>query len=267
MKNGIYPKRKFDKRTKNLFQLLLHCQSISLTYNCNKFTIVLHSIKRFQGGIEMKLKSRAFLLFFAVAVLFSVTASEFNTVKTHATTAVKPETKISEESTMQIIPADQLEKEGYVFRLTKTANLFPKFSDNNPYDKKVVKKIIDKNISFKVTEFGTAKTTLMAHIVDKSGKYQGWVSLMSENINNINANKKVFKSLVKAELKVMNLFSDKSEKAAIKAMPQVQAEVKKLRGKNKEIGQTSVKQLKKWMAYKGDDGAYKYIPTLVFGKF
>lgn len=217
----------------------------------------------------MRRNSRVFLAFSAIAIMFAISVSELNTMKVLATTAVVPETKISEENTMQTEPAKRLKKAGYVFQLTKTATLFPKFTENmdKPYDKKFVKKLIDKKVLFKVTEFGTARTCLLAHIVDKSGKYQGWVSLMSEDINNINANKKAFKPLVKAELRARNLAFDKGKKAAMKAMSQVQTEVKKLHGKNKKIGMTSVKQLNKWITYRGGDGAYKYIPTLVFGKF
>lgn len=215
----------------------------------------------------MKYKRNYYIMIAAASLLFSLASVRKESVNVYAATESVQKNKNSENGNLQIIPAKRLAKAGYIFRLTKDAALFPNFtaSQGEQYSKKVVKKLIDKKVRFKVTEYGTAKAALVAHIIDKSGKNQGWVSLESDNIYNINAKKKSLKPLVKAEMKVMNLVFEKGKEIALKEMPQVEKEIKQLHGKNKRIGETSVKQLKKWLDYQGTDGAYKYIPTLLFG--
>lgn len=215
----------------------------------------------------MKRKRNLYIIISAITLLFSLAGVGKERARVYAANEAVQESTSSEKESLQIIPAKRLAKAGYIFRLTNDAVLFPNFTSpqGEPYSKKVVKKLIAQKVRFKVTEYGTAKTAIAAHIVDKSGKNQGWVSLDSNNIYNINAIKKALKPLVKAEMKVMDLFDEKGKQVASKQMPQVEKDVKKLHGKNKKIGETSVKQLRKWLDYQGIDGAYKEIPTLLFG--
>ena len=76
---------------------------------------------------------------------------------------------------MTIPPAKSLAKEGYAFKLSHNAVVYPAVNDvindtSKPFGKSWVKKTADKNVKFKITEFGSSKVELLAHIVDQSGK-------------------------------------------------------------------------------------------------
>ena len=167
---------------------------------------------------------------------------------------------------MTVTSAKRFSKEGYVFKLARNAIVYPTVNDViNDTSKLIgriwVKKMADKNIKFKITEFVTSRVELVAHIVDQSGKNQGWVNFFNGDLYNINVKKKALQPLTKAELKVMNLQFEGKKPSLI----QIKNEAKKLHGQNKKIANKSIKEIKDWFADKGDL-SYTQYPSLLVGK-
>ena len=102
---------------------------------------------------------------------------------------------------------------------------------------------------------------MVAHIVDQSGKNQGWVDFFNSDLYNINVKKKALQPLTKAELKVMDSQFEGKKPSLI----QIKNEAKKLHGQNKKIANKSIKEIKDRFAYKGDL-SYTQYPSLLFGK-
>ncbi|KJY56279.1 hypothetical protein [Lactobacillus melliventris] len=102
---------------------------------------------------------------------------------------------------------------------------------------------------------------MVAHIVDQSGKNQGWVDFFNSDLYNINVKKKALQPLTKAELKVMNLPFEGKKPSLI----QIKNEAKSYTVKTKKIANKSIKEIKDWFAYKGDL-AYTQYPSLLVGK-
>ena len=122
----------------------------------------------------------------SAVVLFSFTTSATLTVaKAESTDTAKP-AAVSQtiEPGMTVTPAKRFSKEGYVFKLARNAIVYPTVNDViNDTSKLIgrswVKQMADKNIKFKIIEFGTSRVELVAHIVDQSGKNQGWVNFFN----------------------------------------------------------------------------------------
>ena len=204
----------------------------------------------------------------SAVVLFSFTTSATLTVaKAESTDTAKP-AAVSQtiEPGMTVTPAKRFSKEGYVFKLARNATVYHEVNDvindtSKPFDKSWVKKMADKNIKFKITEFGTGRVELVAHIVDQSGKNQGWVTFFNGDLYNIYAKRKALQPLIKAELKVMNSQFEGKKPSLI----QTKNEARKLNGQNKKIANKSIKEIKDWFAYKGDLSFTQY-PSLLVGK-
>ena len=204
----------------------------------------------------------------SAAILFSFTPLTTLTVtKAESTDTAKP-TAVSRttEPGMTVTPAKRFAKEGYVFKLARNAVVYPAVNDvindtSKPFGKSWVKKMADKNVKFKITEFGTSKVELLAHIVDQSGKNHGWVSFFNGDLYNKNVKKKALQPLIKAELKVMDLQFEGKKPSLIP----VKNEARKLQGQNKKIANKSIKEIKGWIACKGDL-AYTHYPSLLVGK-
>lgn len=199
---------------------------------------------------------------FSFTVLASSTVVKAENIDTTQSAAVSRTT----EPDMTITPAKRLSKGGYVFKLSRDAVVYPAVNDaiysaSKSFSKSWVKKMADKNVKFKIAEFGTSKVELLAHIVDQSGKNQGWVSFFNGDIYNKNVKKKALQPLIKAELKVMDLQFEGKKPSLIP----VKREARKLHGKNKKIANKSIKEIKDWIDYKGDL-AYTHYPSLLVGK-
>ena len=204
----------------------------------------------------------------SAAILFSFTPLTTLTVtKAESTDAANPAAvSPTTDPGMTVTPAKRFAKEGYVFKLARNAVVYPAVNDvindtSKPFGKSWVKKMADKNVKFKITEFGTSKVELLAHIVDQSGKNHGWVSFFNGDLYNKNVKKKALKPLIKAELKVMDLQFEGKKPSLIPA----KNEARKLQGQNKKIANKSIKEIKGWIAYKGDL-AYTHYPSLLVGK-
>ena len=148
----------------------------------------------------------------STVTLFSFTALANSTVvkAENIDTAKSAAVSRTTEPGMTVTPAKRFAKEGYVFKLARNAVVYPAVNDvindtSKPFGKSWVKKMVDKNVKFKITEFGTSKVELLAHIVDQSGKNHGWVSFFNGDLYNKNVKKKALQPLIKAELKVMDL--------------------------------------------------------------
>ena len=204
----------------------------------------------------------------STAILFSFTALANSTVvkAENIDTAKSAAVSRTTEPGMTVTPAKRFAKEGYVFKLARNAVVYPAVNDvindtSKPFGKSWVKKMADKNVKFKITEFGTSKVELLAHIVDQSGKNHGWVSFFNGDLYNKNVKKKALQPLIKAELKVMDLQFEGKKPSLIPA----KNEARKLQGQNKKIANKSIKEIKGWIAYKGDL-AYTHYPSLLVGK-
>ena len=205
----------------------------------------------------------------SAAILFSFTPLTTLTVtKAESTDTAKPAAvSPTTDPGMTVTPAKRFAKEGYVFKLARNAVVYPAVNDvikdtSKPFGKSWVEKMADKNVKFKITEFGTSKVELLAHIVDQSGKNHGWVSFFNGDLYNINVKKKALQPLIKAELKVMDLQFEGKKPSLI----QIKKEAKKLHGQNKKIANKSIKEIKDWFAYKGDL-SYTQYPSLLVGKW
>ena len=204
----------------------------------------------------------------SAAILFSFTPLTTLTVtKAESTEAANPAAvSPTTDPGMTVTPAKRFSKEGYVFKLARNATVYHEVNDfishtSKPFGKSWVKKMADKNIKFKITEFGTGRVELVAHIVDQSGRNQGWVTFFNGDLYNINVKKKALQPLIKAELKVMDSQFEGKKPSLI----QIKNEAKKLHGQNKKIANKSIKEIKDWFAYKGDL-SYTQYPSLLVGK-
>lgn len=207
-------------------------------------------------------KSKKIITFLTLATLLSVTVNETKIAKADTASAAPTQALIS--SNPNSVWTNKLSQENYVFKLKKHAVVFSEFgqSKTTAYDQKFIQSLIDKNVHFKITEAITPKNGAIVHIVDKTGKIQGWVSPISD-IYNINSKRKSLRPLVKAELKAMNLQDKKQKKLALKSLSKAEKISKKLHSKNKKIAKTSIKQLKTWMKQE----KYQNIPTLLIGEY
>ena len=204
----------------------------------------------------------------STVTLFSFTALANSTVvkAENIDTAKSAAVSRTTEPGMTVTPAKRFAKEGYVFKLARNAVVYPAVNDvindtSKPFGKSWVEKMADKNVKFKITEFGTSKVELLAHIVDQSGKNHGWVSFFNGDLYNINVKKKVLQPLIKAELIVMNLQFEGKRPSLI----QIKNEAKSYTVKTKKIANKSIKEIKDWFAYKGDLSFTQY-PSLLVGK-
>lgn len=207
-------------------------------------------------------KSKKIITFLTLVTLLSVTVNETKIAKADTASAAPTQALIS--SNPNSVWTNKLSQENYVFKLKKHAVVFSEFgqSKTTAYDQKFIQSLIDKNVHFKITEAMTPKNGAIVHIVDKTGKIQGWVSPISD-IYNINSKRKSLRPLVKAELKAMNLQDKKQKKLALKSLSKAEKISKKLHSKNKKIAKTSIKQLKTWMKQE----KYQNIPTLLIGEY
>ena len=103
---------------------------------------------------------------------------------------------------------------------------------------------------------------LLAHLVDQSGKNHGCVSFFNGDLYNKNVKKKALQPLIKAELKVMDLQFEGKKPSLIPVKNEAR---KLLQGQNKKIANKSIREIKGWIAYKGDL-AYTHYPSLLGGK-
>ncbi|CAM3136953.1 hypothetical protein SAMN04487792_1386 [Lactobacillus bombicola] len=186
---------------------------------------------------------------------------------TIATAFVNASTKNNQENIMQIdqIATKQLSRAGYVFRLSSNSLMNPMYRQAEQvekYSKTYVEQLVVNKILFKVTEVNSLNKHIMVHIIDQSGKYQGWVSLLT-GIYNVKALKRNLKPLVKAEFEVMRIKDSQGKKAALKELIKVEQEIKRLPKRNKEIGENSLLELQRWLNH----GNYQFIPSLMIGQY
>lgn len=212
------------------------------------------------GKDTMKKSSKLMVISTAVSLFTLATG-------TIATALVNASTKNNQENIMQIdqIATKQLNRAGYVFRLSSNSLMNPIYRQAEQvekYSKAYVEQLVVNKILFKVTEVNSLNKHIMVHIIDQSGKYQGWVSLLT-GIYNVKALKRNLKPLVKAEFEVMRIKDSQGKKAALKELIKVEQEIKRLPKRNKEIGENSLLELQRWLNH----GNYQFIPSLMIGQY
>ena len=203
-------------------------------------------------------KGVKFLVISAAVTLFSIATGALATavVDASSNTEQKQEGKTDKQA------SKRLAKAGYVFRLNQDARISLHAHKAATLPKEEVKQLINDRVLFKIDQVSSLRNGVQVHLVDQTGKHQGWVNIVSD-LYNINSKKKGLRPLIKAELKVMDYADIMNMKAAKKQMKKVTKIANKLTGTDKAIGQTSVKELQKWL------GAmeYKDIPALLIGEY
>lgn len=171
-------------------------------------------------------------------------------------------TERSSEAKTDKQASKRLAKAGYVFCLNRDARMSVHAHKAEILPKKEVEQLANNQVLFKVDRVSSLRNGVQVHLVDQTGQYKGWVNIVSD-LFNINSEKKSLQPLIKAELKVMDYADIMNMKAAKKQMKKVTKIASKLTGNDKAIGQTSVKELQKWL------GAmeYKDIPALLIGEY
>ncbi|MGL6206562.1 MAG: hypothetical protein ACRC1X_02135, partial [Lactobacillus panisapium] len=143
-------------------------------------------------------KGVKFLGISAAVTLFSIATGALATavVDASSNTEQKQEGKTDKQASKRLIKA------GYVFRLNQDARISLHAHKAATLPKEEVKQLINDQVLFKIDQVSSLRNGVQVHLVDQTGKYQGWVNIVSD-LYNINSKKKSLRPLIKAELKVM----------------------------------------------------------------
>lgn len=156
----------------------------------------------------------------------------------------------------------QLARAGYTFRLFPHAVMYHQVGKQPAFEKNEGIQLTDSKALFKIIAIRSNNNTVMADIIDRSGKHYGWVNLTSD-LYNIKALKQGLRPLVAAELNLMRLKDNLGKQIALKQLVQVQKEIQKLSPRNKQSGEASLRELMQWLEYSND----LHIPSLLIGKY
>lgn len=154
--------------------------------------------------------------------------------------------------------ANRLSKNGYAFRLINYQNnnlkdlvltTNPNNKPNKYYSSNLISKLINNKTNFKIKNIWAYKNGIQYQIESKNKKYKGWV-----NINNLYNKNLSNKTLNKFAIKENDFVNGKTN---IKVLNN---ELNKIKGKNKKIAETSLKETKKYKINQSE----KNIPALFF---
>ncbi|WEV70824.1 hypothetical protein OZY43_07780 [Lactobacillus sp. ESL0785] len=152
---------------------------------------------------------------------------------------------------------------GYVFKLSPDAANTNFWMANKIggklYSNKHVRRIAKKNLMYKIDQVHAIKNGCQIQIVSRDGQVKAWVNFLN-GVTNTLASKRALTPLVKAELAVTSETNAKKQQAKMAA---VTAAADKLTGKNKQIAQTSIKELNAWCNY----NSFANLPTLLLGSY
>ncbi|MDF7671747.1 hypothetical protein PT281_00410 [Lactobacillus sp. ESL0701] len=156
----------------------------------------------------------------------------------------------------------KLAKAGYVFELPNSSKgaLYKNTAakGGKPYTKKVLERILNQHTLFKVKKLTKVKNGISVDLVSKNGKYKGYTTYIN-GIYNKNLSNKDLQPLINVELSVMEAKDNNKPTSVL--LEQVQTLASGLTGKNKQIADTSIKQLKQFL--KHDD--LSETPVLLIG--
>ncbi|WEV38649.1 hypothetical protein OZX58_07920 [Lactobacillus sp. ESL0680] len=158
----------------------------------------------------------------------------------------------------------KLAEAGYVFELPNSNKgaLYKNTAakGGKPYTKKVLEKILKQHTLFKVKKLTKVKNGISVDLVSKNGKYKGYTTYIN-GIYNKNLSNKDLQPLINAELSAIDAKDNNKPTSAL--LEQAQTLASGLTGKNKQIADTSIKQLKQFL--KHDD--LSETPVLLIGKY
>lgn len=158
----------------------------------------------------------------------------------------------------------KLAKAGYVFVLPHAGKgvLYKNTAakGGKSYSRKVLKKLVKNHTLFKVRKLTTIKNSISVDLISKDGKYKGYTNYVN-GIYNKNLFNKDLQPLINAELKVMDAKDNNEPTSAL--LEQAQTLASELTGKNKQIADTSIKQLKRYLKHKD----ISETPILLIGKY
>lgn len=157
----------------------------------------------------------------------------------------------------------RLAKAGYVFVLPYAVKgvLYKNTAakGGKSYSRKLLKKLVKNHTLFKVRKLSTIKNGIFVDLISKDGKYKGYTTYVN-GIYNKNLFSKDLQPLINSELKVMAAKDNNEPTSAL--LEQAQTLASELTGKNKQIADTSIKQLKRYLKHSD----LSETPVLLIGK-
>ncbi|WEV36716.1 hypothetical protein [Lactobacillus sp. ESL0677] len=204
----------------------------------------------------MKKTIRLVLTVLLILTTLSVTnLTNKNIVSAHA---------VSSEKLQDKVWTKKLAKAGYVFELpnSKKGALYKNTAakGGKSYSKKILKRILKQHTLFKVRKLTRVKNGISVDLISKNGKYKGYTTYVN-GIYNKNLLNQNLQPLINAELSTMDAKDNNKPTAAL--LEQAQTLATALTGKDKQIADTSIKQLKCFL--KHDD--LSETPVLLIGKY